>query len=281
MKSFLRQSANVLLILLGILSAGLGVKGFLLPGGFIDGGVTGVSMLASAVSGGALPIFILAINAPFVVVGFFQIGGAFMVRSVLAIGGFAACLAFFPYPVVTADKLLAAVFGGFFLGSGIGLAIRGGAILDGTEVLALLVSKNFGVTVGDVILLLNICIFAIAAVFLGVETALYSMLTYFSASRTIDFWLYGIEEYNAVIVVSAEHERIKNAVLHQLNRGVTAYKGSGGLSGVEQDVLLCVVTRLEVAKVKKLVREIDPAAFVVVHHVSDASGGVMKKRYAH
>jgi uncharacterized membrane-anchored protein YitT (DUF2179 family) len=276
MKTFYRQTANVLLIALGILSAGLGIKGFLLPGGFIDGGVTGVSMLASALSGIALPVFILIFNAPFVVVGFFLVSRAFALRSVLAIGGFAACLAFFPYPNVTEDKLLAAIFGGFFVGAGIGLAIRGGAVLDGTEVLALLLSRNIGVTVGDVIFGLNVVIFSVAAIFLGVEVALYSMLAYFSASRTIDFLLYGIEEYNAVIIVSPEHQRIKTAILGELNRGVTAYQGSGGATRTEQEILLCVVTRLEIARVKNLVREIDETAFVVVHHVSDASGGILK-----
>lgn len=269
------------MILLGMLAAGLGVKGFLVPAGFIDGGVMGVSMLASVLSGVALPVFVLLINAPFVAVAYFQISPAFAVRSVLAIGGLAACLAFIPYPVVSEDKLLAALFGGFFVGSGIGLAMRGRAILDGTEVLALLLSKRVAVTVGDVIFGLNVVIFSVAAVFLGIEPALYSMLTYFSASRTIDFWLYGIEEYNAVIIVSSEHERIKKAILHELKRGVTAYKGNGGLSENKQEILLCVVTRLEVARVKNLVREIDESAFVIVHHVSDASGGLTKKRALH
>lgn len=279
MKTFLRQLVNVSLIALGILCAGLGIKGFLLPGGFIDGGVTGISMLASRLSGIALPVFILALNAPFVVIGFFQVSRAFALRSILAIGGFAACLAFFPYPIVSEDKLLAAIFGGFFIGAGIGLAIRGGAVLDGTEVLALLLSKNIGVTVGDVILALNIVIFSVAAIFLGIEVALYSMLAYFSASRTIDFLLHGIEEYNAVIIVSAEHRQIKDRILHSLNRGVTVFKGGGGLSETEQDILLCVVTRLEIAKIKNLVEQIDETAFIIIHHVSDASGGLTNRRY--
>lgn len=280
MREFLRQSANVLLITLGMLAAGLGVKGFLLPAGFIDGGVMGISMLASRLSGVWLPFFILAINAPFIV-GFFQVSRAFAFRSVLAIGGLAACLAFFPYPTVSDDKLLAAIFGGFFIGAGIGLALRGGAALDGTEVLALLLSRRAGVTVGDVIFALNVVIFSVAAVFLGIETALYSMLAYFSASRTIDFLLHGIEEYNAVIVVSTESERIKQAIVQDLNRAVTVFNGSGGFDETEREILMCVVTRLEIARIKNLVSQIDETAFVVVHHVSEASGGLLKKSATH
>ncbi|MFN0277270.1 MAG: YitT family protein [Pyrinomonadaceae bacterium] len=281
MKNFLWEIVNFILIALGMLSAGLGIKGFLLPGGFIDGGVTGVSLLASALSGISLPVLILFLNLPFVLIGFFQVSRAFALRSMLAIGGFAACLAFFPYPIVTEDKLLAAIFGGVFVGAGIGLAIRGGAVLDGTEVLALLLSRSIGLTVGDLILALNITIFSIAAIFLGIETALYSMLAYFAASRTIDFLLHGIEEYNAIIIVSAAHRRIKEEIMQTLKRGVTVYKGGGGFRETEQDILLCVVTRLEIAKVKKLALEIDEAAFIVVHHLSDASGGKITTGAAH
>jgi uncharacterized membrane-anchored protein YitT (DUF2179 family) len=179
---------------------------------------------------------------------------------------------------VTPDKLLTAVFGGFFIGAGIGLAIRGGAVLDGTEVAALLVSKRSSLLrVGDVILILNVFIFSAAAFFLGVESALYSILTYFAASKMVDFLLHGIEQYTAVVVVSEQSEGIRQAIIRDLARGVTVYKGRRGWSDSEQDILFCVVTRLEIGRVRSLVAEFDPSAFVVVYPLTDVHGGVIKK----
>jgi uncharacterized membrane-anchored protein YitT (DUF2179 family) len=281
MKDFLRKIGSGLFLVVGILSAGLGLKGFLLPSHFIDGGVTGVSMLISALSRISLPLLILIINAPFIIVGYRQIGKMFAVKSALAIIGLALCLAFLPYPEATKDKLLAAVFGGFFLGAGIGLSIRAGGVLDGTEVMALILSKKIGTTVGDIILLLNIVIFSVAAIFLGLEPALYSVLTYFSVSRTMDFLIHGIEEYNGITIVSVRSEKIKAAILNDLGRGVTVYKGMGGLTNAEQDILFCVVTRLEIPRLKNVVKAIDDAAFIAVHRISDATGGVMKKQVLH
>jgi Uncharacterized conserved protein len=282
MKRFVREVFHVVLIVLGIFSAGLGVKGFLLSSHFIDGGVTGVSMLLSNVLGFRLSILILAINLPFIALGYRLIGAKFAVKSALAITGLSLCLAFVKYPDVTPDKLLTAVFGGFFLGAGIGLAIRGGAVLDGTEIAALLVSKSSSLLrVGDVILILNIFIFAAAAFFLGIESALYSILTYFAASKTIDFLIHGIEEHTAIIIISERHEEIRTAMISRLNRGVTVYKGRGGKSDAEQDILFCVVTRLEIGGVKNLAREIDSAAFIVVHPLSDVEGGIVKKTALH
>lgn len=283
MNPFARELVNTALITLGILSAGLGLKGFLLPSHFIDGGVTGVSMLLSNVLGFPLSVLILLINLPFIALGYRQIGKTFAAKSALGITGLSLALAFVHFPDVTHDHLLSAVFGGFFIGAGIGLAIRGGAVLDGTEVAALLVSKGSTLLrVGDVILILNIFIFSTAAFFLGIETALYSMLTYFAASKTIDFLIHGIEEYNAVIIISAERsEVIRQSIIRDLGRGVTVYKGRGGLSDAEQDILYCVVTRLEIGSVKKLAREIDASSFIMVHPLSDAAGGVIKKPTLH
>src|SRR5690242_8770272 len=180
----MRELLNIGLIVAGIFSAAFGLKGFLLSSHFIDGGVTGVSMLLSAVLGFPLWVLILIINVPFIALGYRQLGGKFALKSALAIAGLALCLALVKFPDVTPDKLLTAVFGGFFIGAGIGLAMRGGAVLDGTEIAALLVSKGSPLLrVGDVILVLNIVIFSAAAFFLGIEVAMYSILTYFAASR--------------------------------------------------------------------------------------------------
>jgi uncharacterized membrane-anchored protein YitT (DUF2179 family) len=277
-KKIIRGAANILLIIVGIFSAGFGLKGFLLSSKFIDGGVTGVSMLLSDVLGFPLSILILVINLPFIAVAYRQIGWRFAVKSALAIAGLSLCLAFVKFPDVTPDKLLTAVFGGFFIGAGIGLAIRGGAVLDGTEIAALLVSKSSHLLkVGDVILLLNIVIFSAAAFFLGVESALYSILTYFAASKTVDFLLHGIDEYTAVIIVSERSAEIRQAIIQQLRRGVTVYKGRGGLSDAEQDILFCVVTRLEIGRVKNLAQDLDDGAFIVTHPLANAEGGVIKK----
>jgi uncharacterized membrane-anchored protein YitT (DUF2179 family) len=282
MKRYVREAINIVLIILGILSAGLGLKGFLLSSRFIDGGVTGISMLLSDVLGLPLAVLIPLINLPFIALGYRQIGREFAIKSTLAIAGLALCLAFVKYPDVTPDKLLTAVFGGFFIGAGIGLAIRGGAVLDGTEIAALLVSKTSHLLkVGDIILILNIFIFAAAAFFLGIESAMYSVLTYFAASKTIDFLLHGIEEYTAVIIISEKSEEIREAIISGLNRGVTVYKGRGGLSNDEQDILFCVVTRLEIGRVKSVAIDIDRSSFIVVHPLADAQGGVIKKTALH
>ncbi|MBA3715242.1 MAG: YitT family protein [Pyrinomonadaceae bacterium] len=278
MNRIVRESVNTVLIILGILSAGMGLKGFLLSSRFIDGGVTGISMLLADVLGFPLGILILLINLPFIALGYRHIGRKFAIKSALAIAGLALCLALVTYPDVTPDKLLTAVFGGFFIGAGIGLAIRGGAVLDGTEIAALLVSKSSHLLrVGDVILILNIFIFSAAAFFLGIESALYSILTYFAASKTIDFLIHGLEEYTAIIIISDQSEVIRQDIIRELRRGVTVYKGRGGLSGAEQDILYCVVTRLEIGKVKSVVKEIDAAAFIVSHPLADAEGGVITK----
>jgi len=278
MKTFARATRSTILIVLGILSAAFGLKGFLLSSHFIDGGVTGVSMLLSNVLGWPLSLLIPVINVPFIIIAYRQIGRVFAIRSVLAIVGLSLCLAFVKFPDVTPDKLLTAVFGGFFIGGGIGLAIRGGAVLDGTEIAALLISKGSHILkVGDVILILNVVIFSLAAFFLGIDSALYSMLTYFAASKTVDFLIHGVEEHTAIIIVSERSEPIRQGIIQRLQRGVTVFKGKGGLTNQDQDILYCVVTRLEIGRVKSVVQDFDEAAFMVVHGLADAEGGVVKR----
>jgi len=281
-RRLLRELLNGTLILLGILSAAMGLKGFLLPSNFIDGGVTGVSMLLAKVTGLPLSIFLPVVNAPFIVLGYRQIGRAFAVRSALGIAGLAAALAAVPFPDVTPDLVLTAVFGGFFIGAGIGLAVRGGAVLDGTEVAALVISKRSHLLkVGDVILALNVVLFLAAMSVLGVESALYSILTYLTAARTLDFVIHGLEEYTAVIIVSDQGAAIRERITAELARGVTVFKGYGGMSGAEREILYCVMTRLEIGKVKTIVRDLDPGAFVVSHPLADVEGGVVKRAALH
>ncbi len=282
MKILLRELKNAAFIVPGIFSAAMGIHGFLLSSRFIDGGVTGISMLIAAVTGLPLSALILVINLPFIALGYRLIGRAFALRSALAIGGLSLCLATVHFPDVTPDRLLTAVFGGFFLGAGIGLAIRGGSVLDGTEIAALLISKKTRILrVGDVIMAMNVLIFLTALFVLGVEEALYSILTYVAATRTLDFLLYGIEQYTAITIVSERCEAVRLAITVKLGRGVTVYRGRRGYSGADQDILFCVATRLEVGRLRAIVHEIDPGAFVVVYPLADVSGGYVKKSHLH
>ena len=276
-----------MLILLAILSAGMGIKGYLLSSHFIDGGVTGISMLLNYITGFPLYILIPVINLPFIILGYYQMGYKFALKSTIAIAGLALCLAFMPYPNVTPDKLLTALFGGFFLGVGIGLAIRAEAVLDGTEIAALIVSKSTSILrVADVILILNIIIFTTAAFFLGVESASYSILTYFAASKTIDFLLYGLDEYTGVTIITERSEEVRNAIIEKLDRGVTIYSGKGGYGKRgenlrDNEIIFTVITRLEVGKLQSLVNAIDPGAFIIQHSINDMQGGMIKERGLH
>ena len=274
---------DVLWMGLGILSAGFGLKGFLLPNNFIDGGVTGISLLMAVVTKFTLPVLILAINLPFMILGYKQIGRSFAFKSISAITGLAVAIALINYPVITSDKLLVSVFGGFFLGAGIGLSIRGGGVLDGTEVLAIHLSRRMGLSIGDIILVFNIMIFSVAAYLLSVETALYSILTYLIASKTVDFIVEGVEEYTGVTIISSHSEEIRLMITDRMGRGVTIYNGKRGFGKHgdnldPSDIVYTVITRLEIAKLKTETEKIDPHAFMVMSSVKDIHGGVIKKR---
>ncbi len=283
----LSETKDVLLIVLGILAAGLGIKGYLLSSHFIDGGVTGISMLVNQIFAWPLYVLIPLLNLPFVILGYYQMGLKFAVKSTAAILGLALCLAFVPYPDITPDKLLTALFGGFFIGLGIGLAMRGGAVLDGTEIAALLVSKSSGaLKVADVILILNILIFGTAIFVLGIEPASYSIITYFAAAKTIDFLLHGLEEYTGVTIISEKNEQIKRAIIEKLNRGITVYRGQGGHGkrgemAMDNEIIFTVVTRLEIGRLQSLIKAIDEDAFIIQHSINDMQGGMIKKMPLH
>jgi uncharacterized membrane-anchored protein YitT (DUF2179 family) len=280
------QFIHGVLIILGMLSAGLALKGFLLPNGFIDGGVTGISLLLAEVTGYKLPLLIVIINIPFIWMGYRQIDKVFALKTLSAIIGLSLCIIFIPYPIVTEDKLLVAVFGGFFLGAGIGLAVRGGGVIDGTEILALSITKKSILTIGDTILIINIIIFSVAAFVLSFERALYSILTYLAAARTVDFIISGIEEYTGVTIISSHNEEIRKMITEQLGRGVTVYRGKRGFGShghnlADIDILFTVMTRLEMATLKGEIEKIDRDAFVVTHSIKDTKGGMIKKRPLH
>lgn len=271
-----------LLIAAGVTSACFGLKSFLMPSHFIDGGVTGISLLMSTLTGWNLSYLIVVINIPFVILGFRQIGKGFAVKTAVAIAALSVALIVLPFQPITHDKLLIAFFGGLFLGGGIGLAMRGGCVIDGTEVLALYISKNSILTVGNIILILNIIIFAFAAYFLNIETALYAILTYLSATNTIDFIVNGLEQYTGVTIISEQKEAIKSFIINEMKRGVTIYKGEGGYGEKKDiDIIFTVVTKLEMSKLQGAIRNIDADAFVIQQQIADLKGGVVKRHALH
>lgn len=274
---------DIVFILIGIVSAGFGLKGFLLPNLFIDGGAMGISLLISETTNVSLSILIVVINLPFIILGFSQIGKQFAFKSLLAIIGLALIVHFIPYPLITSDKLLIAVFGGFFLGVGIGMAIRGGAVIDGTEVLAIYLSRKTGLTIGDVILIFNIIIFSFGAYILSVEIALYAILTYIAATKTVDFIIEGVEEYTGITIISDKSEKIRVMITEKLRRGVTIYDGKGGYGTKGHnlkkfDILYTVITRLEIARLRTEIDKIDSDSFIIMHSIKDTKGGMIKKR---
>ncbi|MGI4835725.1 MAG: YitT family protein [Janthinobacterium lividum] len=281
-----RTVASITYLVAGVFSAALGLESFMLPNGLFDGGVTGISLLAARLIHLPLSVFLVVLNLPFIWLGYRSLGKAFAIRALAAILGLALVLVVVHFPVLTQDKMLIAVFGGFFLGAGIGMAMRGGGVLDGTEILAVYLSKKGNLSVGDFVLVLNILIFIVVAVALDIQTALYSILTYLAAAKTIEFVVNGIEEYTGVTIISEHSDAIRRALTERLGRGVTVYAGHRGYgSRGEQpqaiDIVFTVVTRLEVGQVTEAVAGIDSRAFIIMHSVNDAKGGMVKRRALH
>ena len=267
-------------MILGVISATIGLKALLLSNNFLDGGAMGVSLLINILTDFDLSLLILMINLPFIIIGYRQISWQFAIRSTISIILLSVLVHFVELPSITSDKLLIAIFGGVFLGAGIGFSIRGGSVIDGTEVMAIYMSRRGGITVGNFIAIFNVALFIIAAFLINVETAMYSMLTYVAASKSVDFIINGIEEYIGVTIVSPQNADIRHMITDQLHRGVTVYRAAGGYQSAHDEnrkVLFCVVTRLEVTKLLSEIEKIDPTAFVVQHSIREIKGGVLKK----
>lgn len=278
---------DLIYLLSGIFAASIGIKSFLVPNHFLDGGITGLSLLIHEMLGWHLGFVLLLFNIPFIIIGYKLIGKMFAIRTIVAVIGVAICLQYLHYPELTHDKLLVAVFGGFFVGLGIGLAMRGGGTFDGIEVLALFTIKRTGFSITEIILAFDVIIFIIAGFYLNIETALYSMMTYFVASQTTKYVIDGIEAYTGVTIISGESEAVKQYLVMEMNKGITIYKGERGFMkntyeiSIECDVVFTVITRLEVRKLKKAIYEIDPKAFVFTHTIKETSGGILKKIVKH
>ncbi len=269
-------------IIVGVFSAGFGLKGFLLPNKFIDGGATGISLLLEHVTTLQLGFLLVIVNLPFLILAYRTIGQKFALKSIGAIAFLAIVVHFVEYPTITDDNLLIAVFGGFFLGLGIGMSMRGGSVIDGTEVLAIFLSRKLSLTIGDVLLIINIIIFSVGAYILSIETALYAILTYLSAAKTVDFVVDGVEEYVGVTIISNKHEELRLMLTEKLQRACTIYAGKGGYGksgdSYDKDIIYTVVTRLELAKLQTEIDKIDKRAFIIMGIVKDLKGGMIKKK---
>lgn len=271
----------------GILFCGFALKGFLVPNKFFDGGMTGISLLFHELYHWNIAYVIILANIPFVIMAAYQVNRTFAIRTMTAIIGLGLCLLFVDYPQVTSDKLLVSIFGGVFMGIGIGLAMRGGYALDGVEILALYTGKRVSFTTSEIILGINIIIFLVAAIELGMPTALYSILTYYTASKTINFVVEGLEEYTGVTIISGESEKIKEALVMRLGRGITIYKGERGFMkesydiSQDCDIVFTVVTRMELRRLNNMVHEIDPKAFIFTNIIKEAAGGILSRKARH
>ncbi len=282
-----RLLEDLVLTVLGVAIAGIALKLFLVPNHFFDGGITGISLLVHEIYEFNLGLSILVLNLPLIAISYFSIGKRFAIRTLVSVILLGICLLLIPNYALTADKLLISIFGGAFLGIGIGLIMRTGAALDGIEVLAVYTLKRTSFTISEIILGINIIIFTIAGFRYGIETALYSILTYFTATRCIDYVVEGLQAYTGVTIVSGKSDAIKYQLVNKLGRGITVYKGERGfLPGkfevsTECDIIFTVITRLELRKLKNLVYDVDPKAFVFANTIKEASGGIIKRRHAH
>ncbi len=270
------------LIFLGAIIAAAGLELFLIPNQVIDGGIVGISIMASAITGWKLGIFLVVLNLPFLTLGYKQIGKNFAIATTIAICFLSFWSAVFePIPPVTTDPFLAAIFGGIIDGVGVGLIIRAGGSLDGTEIVAIIMDRRSVFSVGEVVMFINLFILSSAGLLFGWDKAMYSLVAYFVIAKMIDVVIKGLDESYAVMIVTDEHEEITSALNDRLGRGVTLLHGEGGYTGEAKEVLYCVVTRLEVDKVKEIVLEKDENAFVTINAVHDIVGGRFKKKSIH
>jgi uncharacterized membrane-anchored protein YitT (DUF2179 family) len=275
---------NLLQIFVGAAMAVFAMKGFMIPNQFMDGGVTGISILLHEITHINISIFIVAFNVPFIYLGYKRIGKTFAIQTTLAMILLAAGLMFSDIEPVTKNPLLIAIFGGILIGTGVGLVIRSGGVLDGAEVIAVFTKRRTGFSNSEIIMLFNTFIFAGAAFHFGLETAMYSLITYYSATRATDYVVDGIEQYTSIHIISAHHDKVKDFLVNELGKGITIYKGQRGyLPGsfsVKEDceIIVAIVTRLEINQIQESISEIDPKAFMYIQSVKEAAGGILKEK---
>ncbi len=274
---------SLLYSLLGVFSAMVALEGFMLPNHFLDGGVTGISILVEEILQVPFTYLLVFFNLPFLYLGYKKIGKTFALRALLSILLLTALMHFIEIPPVTEDKVLIAVFGGFLIGLGIGLVIKGGGVLDGLEIMAFYTTRNSGFTTGEIILALNALIFIGAAFVFDIETAMYSFLVYFTAAKTTTYVVDGFEEFTALSIISKECEEVKSLIVNDYGKAITVYKGQRGyLPGAYEvrhdcDIVMTIVTRLEIHRIKEATLKIDPTAFFFVQRIKEVTGGIGKQ----
>ena len=271
-----------LVLIIGSLIYSAGLEIFLVPNNIIDGGIVGISIMASYLTGIPFGVYMLVLNLPFLYLGYKQIGKTFAISTIISIIALSIFSEFLePVPQITQDYFLAAIFGGIIAGAGVGLVIRQGGSLDGTEITAIILDRKTSFSVGEVVMFFNLFILGAAGFVFGWDKAMYSLVTYFIISKMIDVVLKGLDESYAVMIVSDEYEEIADALMHRLGRGVTYLHGQGAYTGDDKQVLYCVVTRLEVVKLKEIALEKDETAFVTINPVHDIVCGRFKKKSIH
>ncbi|HMC85213.1 MAG TPA: YitT family protein [Chitinophagaceae bacterium] len=275
---------NFLHILVGIALAVVAMKGFMIPNRFLDGGITGISILLFEIFHINISYPVIVLNALFIYLGYKRIGKTFAVQTTIAVAMLSVSLFFINIKPITNDKLLIAIFGGLLMGTGVGLVIRGGGVIDGAEVIAVFTGRKTGFSNSEIIMLINTIIFAIAAFKFGIETAMYSVITYFTATRAINYVVDGIEQFTAMNIISAKHDEIKSFLVNELGKGITVYKGERGyLPGsfdvkTDTEIIVTIVTRLEIKQIQEALLKIDPKVFVYVQTIKEASGGILKEK---
>jgi uncharacterized membrane-anchored protein YitT (DUF2179 family) len=276
--------SNLMLTIIGCALAVLAMRGFMIPNKFLDGGITGISILLHEVFHVNISLLVLVLNLPFIYLGYKRIGKTFAVQTILAVLVLAAGLLFIDIDPITTDRLLIAIFGGLLIGTGVGLVLRSGGVIDGAEVLAVFTKRKTGFSNSEIILLFNALIFAAAAFQFGLETAMYSLITYFTATRATDYVVDGIEQYTAINIISAQQEAVKDYLVNELGKGITVYKGERGyLPGsfeikTDCEIIVTIVTRLEVHQIQNAIMSIDNKAFVYVQSIKEAAGGILKAK---
>ena len=280
--SFKQEIRNSCWIALGVISTTIGLKGFLVPNHFADGGGMGIALLLNLLTGIDVSLLIFIVNLPSVFLAYKRLSLQFAVRSTISITLLSLFVYFVQIPAFTDDKLLIAIFGGFFIGLGIGLSVRGNSVIDGTEILAIHLSRHGLITEGNFIAIFNAIIFLAAAFLIGIETAMYSMLAYLAASKTVDFIVNGIEEDIGVTIISPKYKEIREMINVDLKHGVTLYKSDGGYhnpDGTPRNILYVVITRFEINKLMREIDLIDTKAFIIQNKLRDVHGGRFKKKH--
>jgi len=278
---------TIIFTLVGVLSAVIALKGFMIPNHFIDGGITGISILASKAFHIDISLLLIGLNIPFVVVGYKRIGKSFAVQTTIAVILLIVGLNTLNVPMITDDKILIALFGGFFIGLAIGFIIRSGGVLDGLEVIAHYTNKKSGWSTGEIVMVINTLVILGAVFQFGIEAGMYSILTYFTAMRISDYVVDGFEEYTALTVISEKHENVKSIIVNDFNKAISVFKGERGyLPGsfdinYDCDIIMTIVTRLEIHRIKKAILEEDPSAFLYITSIKEVKGGIIKQKVKH